>query len=365
MMTASTPTISIDNTCHADVPALVESIDFGTDGLKYQRRDVSEQIGRFNSPVWFHAMYGAELAGVYLLDRRDLLLDDQPLSGYYRGVLAVGTRWQGQGIGRQLVQSAMQWMASQAEGAHVQNVHAQDAHSHAHAKGNAVVSYGCIDQSNTRSLELLRSSGAIAGPALSMYMMYRQWPRETCQLEPIGEKHADNLAQLTNSVYGKCRLRDISPSRLPGFVLEDDDGIAVSARVSLTHFRIASMGAAATWSTRLFVRPFAPARKRFDPDAFRYVSFSDVLIRPGSENQWPRFVSTVLAKYGCHFGALYVDPASDLFAALQSSSRFSRWLHSSKGSIQLVMQVLPNKASGSLLTDDKFTSGVYLWPVDA
>jgi len=198
-----------------------------------------------------------------------------------------------------------------------------------------------------------------------MYMMYRQWPRETCQLEPIGEKHADNLAQLTNSVYGKCRLRDISPSRLPGFVLEDDDGIAVSARVSLTHFRIVSMGAAATWSTRLFVRPFAPARKRFDPDAFRYVSFSDVLIRPGSENQWPRFVSTVLAKYGCHFGALYVDPASELFALLQSSSRFSRWLHSSKGSIQLVMQVLPSRVSGSQLTDDKFSSGVYLWPVDA
>ena len=115
MMTASAPTIGIDIAPHTDVSTLLESIDFGGDGLRYRRLDVQSQLERFNCPVWFHAMSEGELAGVYVLDKRNLLLHGRRLTGYYRGALAVATQWQGQGLGRQLVQSAMQWMASQAQ----------------------------------------------------------------------------------------------------------------------------------------------------------------------------------------------------------------------------------------------------------
>ena len=199
-----------------------------------------------------------------------------------------------------------------------------------------------------------------------MYMMYRQWPRKVCELETMSETHSSDLAKLADRVYGKCVLRDVSPAKLPGFVLKDDHGVAISASVSMSGFRIVSMGRMARWCTRIFVRPFAPARKRFDPDAFRYVSFSHVLIRPGSESLWPRFVSTVLAKRDCHFGMLYVDPGSEVFSMLQNSGRFTRLLHSSKGSIQLVMHSFPEEAAGGRLTADHGPhASVHLWPVDA
>ena len=346
-----TATITADSTHHADVPALVESIDFGSDGLRYRRLDVKSQLERFNCPLWFHAMSDGKLTGVYVLDKRDLLLHGKQITGYYRGVLAVGTQWQGQGVGRQLVQSAMQWMAAQARDSQAQD--------------NAIISYGCIDQSNTRSLQLLRSSGATISSALSMYMMYRQWPRKACELETMDEAHSGDLAVLADRVYEKCAVRDITASRLPGFLLKDEHGVAVSARVSLAGFRIVSMSRLATWCTRLFVHPFAPARKRFDPDAFRYVSFNNVLIRPGSESLWPRFVSTVLADHDCHFGMLYVDPHSELFSLLQSSGGLARLLHSSKESIQIVLQTFPHASAYSLPSEKSPHSSVHLWPLDA
>ena len=325
MMNGSAPTISIDSTYHTDVPALVESVDFGSDGLRYRRLDVRSQLERFNSPVWFHAMSNERIAGVYVLDRRDLLLHGKQVTGYYRGVLAVGSHWQGQGVGRQLVQSAKQWMASQVQDSQMQD--------------KSIISYGCIDQSNTRSLQLLRSSGAATGPALSMYMMYRQWPRKTCELETMSDTHSHDLALLADRVYGKCVLRDVTPSRLPGFVLKDEHGVAVSARVCMAGFRIVSMSKAATWCTHLFVHPFAPARKRFDPDAFHYVSFSNVLIRSGSESLWPRFVSAVLARHAVHFGTVYPNPRSAQFRTTLRFRLLDRVCHSSSGSIHTMAKL--------------------------
>lgn len=328
-----------------DVVELVEATVFGTDGLQYQRLNVRRQLDRFNDPTYFHAMAGEQLVGVYVLDRRDLLIDGKPHTGYYRGVLAVKTSWQGRGAGRQMTAAARTWLADKVV-------------------DKPVVSYGCIDKGNTRSLTLLNKAGATAGPALSMYMMYRQWPAERCELIELNESHQSSLKQLADAVYGVCTARDVTASPLPGFALEDAQGIVISARVAKSAFRITRMSAAATWCTSLFVKPFSVARKRFDPENFRYVAFSDVLIRPGSEALWRDFVSTVLANYNYHFGALYIDPNSALFSQLRKATRFSHLLHSSQGSIQVLWQCFPD-ACDIDLPSEAADASVHLWPVDA
>ena len=337
--------IEIDSQPMPGVVALVEATTFGSDGLRYQRLNVQAQLDRFNAPVYFHALLDDELCGIYVLDKRSLLIDGQTVTAYYRGVLAVAMPLQGQGIGKRLTQSASQWLSAQAQ-------------------TSPLVSYGCIDQSNTRSLQVLSATGAESGAALSMYMMYRQWPRKRCDLQPLSAVHDEQLQEFKNKLYADCRVRDVSTSKLPGFLINDDAGIAISARVTTTSFKIMQMSPFARWSTRLFVRPFPPARKRFNPDCFRYVSFNDVCIRPGCESCWSDFVSSVLAKHECHFGAVYVDPRSRLFYQLQGANPMTRFMHSTQGSICVVSKAYndPDDLHQHLLN---VTSPVSLWPVDA
>lgn len=343
--------IAIDTQPQSGVVDLVESTVFGTDGLQYQRQDVRSQLDRFNAPTYFHAMVDGDLVGVYVLDRRDLLVEGRAATGYYRGVLAVASSWQQRGVGKRMTAAAMTWLAHEAHDV-------------------PVVSYGCIDQANTRSLRLLQGAGATVGPALTMYMMYRQWPKVRCDLvafnecEDLGESYSAPLNELAGIVYGDCNVRDVSPSRLKGFALHDENGLAISARVAPTRFRIIRMDAIAKWCTLLFVKPFSAARKRFDPDNFRYISFSNVLIRPGCEYLWPDFVSTVLARHNCHFGAIYVDPQSNFFTQLNKPFKIARLFHSSEGSIKVVWQGFGGDPT-AFGSRDGSRSVLHVWPIDA
>jgi len=332
---------------HPQLISLVQATTFGTEGLQYRRLDVQSQIDRFAEATFFHALSDDKLVGVYILDKRHLQIDGQVLTGYYRGVLAVATHYQGAGVGKYLTSAARTWMSKQA---------AQ----------RPIVSFGCIDQSNARSLNLLQSGGATSLASLSMYMMYRQWPRRCCELVSLESVPTEKLRLAADETYADCRLRDVSASKQSGFVLHDDGGVAICACASVTSFQITAMGSVATRCTRLFVVPFLPARKRFDPDCFRYVSFSNVTIRRGCEKLWPRFVSSVLAHHQCHFGAVFVDPHSCLFARLQKAQFLPRFFPASQGSISVVWQAFSDSSTDteSLIRNGSATP-VHLWPIDA
>lgn len=342
---STTVTINIAQHPHKHFVPLVEATTFGSDGLQYQRLSVQSQLDRFCEPVFFHAIAKDKLVGVYVLDKRNLLINGIPVRGYYRGILVVEPSFQGNGVGRSLTKAALAWLAEEA-------------------KTQPVVSYGCIDSSNKRSMNLLQSTGASIGTTLSMYMMYRQWPSINCKLDSMHTSHASSVHSLKQDLHKDYQVRDVSDSRLPGLVLQDANGVAICARVSTTSFRISNMGRMAAISTRLFVKPFSAARKRFDPDCFRYVSFSDVLIRPGCEKLWPRFVSTALARYECHFGAVYVNTHCRLFTQMQKAQPFARLLHSSTGSINVVWQTFDN-VNGKHIALPENTANFHIWPVDA
>lgn len=323
---------------------LLEATQFGSDGLRYQRLDVEAQLARFHAPTYFSAHTAGELAGIYVVDKRDLLMDEKPVQGFYRGALAVAEQFQGGGIGKLLTTEAMQWMDNQSR------------HSNA-------FSYGCIDASNQRSLQVLNRHGANPMGSLCMYMMYRQWQRAPIDLIRLRNDDWSDDA-LVRQVYGNHALRDITPSNLDGFSLMDNQGVAISARVAPSAFRICSMGAAAEWLTRLMVTPWPPARARFNTERFRYVSFSQLLIRPGSESLWPEFVSSVLAHYHCHFGAVYVDTQTRLYTILRQMQGAPRWLYRPAATIHIVGRAVP-VAQQAPVARDVFAKPVVLWPVDA
>jgi hypothetical protein len=193
--------------------------------------------------------------------------------------------------------------------------------------------------------------------------MYRQWLRNRCELVPLSDETAPAFDQLLAQCQAECVLRDVTPSALPGLVLLDEQGIRIGARVTLSAFEIVSMGALAHTMTRLFVTPWAVARRRFDPACFRHVVFSHVAIRPGCERDWPRFVSSVLAQHGVHFGVVYPDPATGLFARLRLLDPLSALVHSSNGSIQVMVRTAGSPTGP--VTDLSASTSHALYPVDA
>jgi len=327
------------------VVELLQGVTFGSDGLRYRRLDVQAQLHRFIEPVYFHAFVSDELVGVYVLDKRQLLVDGKRLNGYYRGALAVDEYWQGRGVGARMAQAAMLWLEGQAQ-------------------GQTILSYGCIDTSNHRSLKLLKQLGARHGAVLSMYLMYRQLPSSRCTLTPMNSSLLQAASSLSDEVYNDCRVRDVSQSSLPGYAVLDDEGIVVSAGVVTTRFCIKEMGLVARLCTRLFVTPFPVARRRFNPHNFTYVSLSNVTLREGCENRWRDFVSAVLHELDCHFAVVYVDRQSLLFQRLQKANWFTRWAHSGAGSIQLMCSAFgPDKPA--VLAACEADAKSHLWPLDA
>ena len=286
------------------VPALVESVVFGTSGLRYRRLDVAAQLGRLHDPVFVCAYRADALVGVYALDRRALSVDGRAVIGVYRGTLCVASDAQGSGVGAALAARGREWIDALADGS-----------------GEAVLSWGCIDADNTRSLTLLEREGASDTGALAMLMSYRQWRRERVALEALAPGRDPREVAVLAATLADCALRDVTPSALPGLALLDGAGLRVSARVALSGYRIETMGRALDAAVRVFVTPFPPARRRFDVNAFRYVRFSDVAVRDGCERDWPRFVATVLARYGVHFGMVFVDPASALHERIAGNGR--------------------------------------------
>jgi|GEM_PF-562043 len=314
------PVITVSSEVPADYAALVAEVTFGTEGLRYQRHNVVEQLDRFHEPVFITAHIHEELVGVYVLDKRQLLWGVTPVTGYYRSVLVVAEAWQGMRIGISLTDAAMVWIDEQSQ-----------------LLNEPVLSYGCIDTTNTRSMTLLEKQGAACAGDISMFMMYRQWP--TCRTQLIELTDSTEHSVLLGDTHADCSWRDATPASTPILAFVDEQGIRISACVSLSEFGIVEMGFWATWLTRLLVKPWPPARKRFDPSRFRSVVFSQIAVRPDCEKDWADFVSAILARYEVHFGTVYANPQSNQFNQLLRKGWFARRLHSPTGGIRLMSKI--------------------------
>ena len=325
--TSAAPILSVSERMPSALPALMESVVFGTSGLRYRRLDAAAQLARLHDPVFVSARDGDALVGAYVLDRRALLVAGARVPGVYRGGLCVTPDAQGRGIGLALARCARAWIDERAT-----------------ATGEPHLAWGCIDDDNHRSLAVLRRQGAVRVGGLAMFTSYCQWPRDRLSLEPLSSdllavprerdgSLASEEAEALEATRRDCTVRDLTPSGTPGLALVDGHGIRVSARVAPSGYRIETMGAALDTLVRLAVTPFPPARRRFDPHAFRYVRLADITLREGCEGDWPAFVSTVLARHDTHFAMSFLDPTSRLHERLRRIGALAPLLHSRRPSI--------------------------------
>lgn len=287
--------------------AHLEDTTFGTSGLRYRRLGVREQLARLQDSVFVELELASSLVGTYVLAGSPLQGAKPDTRGLYRGLLTVRRDMRGKGLGRLLVTRTFEWLESVSRDA-----------------AQPVISWGCIERANVRSLQLLESLGATSVGSLESLTAYVQWPRDRLPVDELDESASAEIAAAVETTFDDCGLR--IPSRPTGryYAVTSNGSIAAGARATLTRIDMATTGGAWDWLYRYLLRFVPAARRRFDPGNFTYLRLTDIVIRDGEEAVWKDFLATLLARHGAHMAMFMLDPRSSAQARLGRAGVFGR-----------------------------------------
>lgn len=285
----------------------LEGTTFGTSGLRYRRLGVREQLARLEGGVFVELEVAGSLVGTYVLAGSELHGAGPRTNGLYRGLLTIRPDMRGKGLGRLLVTRTFAWLESMSADS-----------------AQAIVSWGCIERANVRSLKLLESMGATAVGSLESLTAYVQWPRERVAVDELDESFAAEIAAGVESTLDDCGLR--MPPQATGryFAVMSDSSIAAGARATLTRVDMATTGGAWDLMYRYMLRFVPAARRRFNPRDFIYLRLSDIVIREGEERLWKDFLATILARHDAHMAMFMLDGRSGARAQLDKAGVFGR-----------------------------------------
>lgn len=284
---------------------LLARLRFGSDGLRYRRLNVAEQLARLPTAVYLSLELDGRIAGSYVLAETTLASVSGPICGIYRGLLGVDPSARSQGVGRQFVKAVLGWV--------------DDA---ARRHGGPVLSWGCIESANRPSLNLLQSLGGERLGELETLTVFRQWPRRRIGIVEAGAGLEAAVSAGLAETYEDCALRPARYTAAGFRAVTDERGIVAGARASLTRVDIGAPGGVLDCAWHALLRRVAPARRRFDPRDFRYLRLSDVIVREGAERVWRDLLPTLLAEHDAYFAMFMLDPSSRARARLGRAGLF-------------------------------------------
>ncbi|MEM7763010.1 MAG: GNAT family N-acetyltransferase [Pseudomonadota bacterium] len=265
----------------------VTAVWFGDAARRYQRRNVREQVARFENPRFLSLRYAGKLIGTYLIDLQSLSCDGQPVTGFYRGLLAVDATFRSQHLGSAITDAALEWIRQQTT-------------------SGATLTYGCIDEHNKRSITLLTERGMQSLAVLRQRLFYRQFKRQPLATARVTEGLTDNaLADLTASSE-----HTVTPAswRYGNWITVDDNSTRrIAARFAVNELALAPMTGITGFVINRLMPLFPPGRRRFNPHAFRYISISDPVNGAGPKASWDALIEHLMVIHDCHFVCLISD----------------------------------------------------------
>lgn len=283
----------------------IESATFGTEGTRYRRLGLRRQLSEIKDAIFLELRRGRKLVGTYVLVQRAVNLGDRSLSGLYRGLLTIDADAGGQGLGRVLVEAALKWLGSVS-----------------HRTGESLMTWGCIEAKNSRALSLLESSGCHCLGKLETRLTYRQWPRKQTDLVALDESQESAVRHTLERAQADCHFKAHAPSTHAYYAVMSGAEILAGARVSVS---CVDMGEPKQYwlkaGARLLQR-VPMARRRFNHRRFSYLLLSDVIIREGHIDLWPRFLSALLYEHEVHSAMFVLDPESRAYQLLARSGLF-------------------------------------------
>lgn len=298
-----------------DFRALLEKTVFGSDGLRYRRLDIADQLARLPDATFLELRRKETLIGTYALASATLEFGATRFSGIYRGLLALDESAQGRGLGQYFLETTYRWLDEQV-------------------RDRPTLSWGCIESNNRRSLALLRSLGAGSLGTLQSMIAYRQWPRARVAIEELTAPTTIESAMLQS--YDDCGLRFVGKTKAPLYAVTDGDEIIAGARANLTHVDMMSSGSGWDFIYDKLLRRVPAARRRYDPKNFRYLRLSDVVIKAGHERVWGDLLSTLLARHEAHMAMFLLDTRSRTYALLLSAGLFGRFAQSTRQQVDIL-----------------------------
>ncbi len=320
----------------------LERTEFGSAGLRYRRLGIEAQLARLPHPVFLELHEHDEVIGTYAISRSRIACGEQHADGLYRGLLTLNLNARGAGHGRFFVSRVLDWLAESAK-----------------SSAGPVISWGCIERRNERSLELLRSVGAQRLGTLESAMAYRQWPRRRVSVDVIDDPQA--IASACEEAHRDCGLRRIGSSATPFYALAGDARIDAGARATMTAIKLERSGGLFERLFDSLMRSVPAARRRYDPQNFRYLRLADVVMRPGKTAVWPDFLATLLAKHDAHMAMFMLDPGSQAYSLLDEAGMFGRFAASTRQHVEVLAQGW-NIPPG--LTDDLAGRPLAIGPLD-
>lgn len=297
--------------------AQLREAEFGTEGLRYRRLHLEDQLARLSNATFFELRQRQQLIGTYAVAERDLTPGNDPVTGLYRGLLTLAPQAQGRGFGRYLVEQAFCWLQDRAG-------------------ASPTLSWGCIEDANSRSLSLLRSLGATSLGTLESRLVYRQWPAERVAIHALGSDDSAQLDAGLAEAQSDCWLQASRYTTNDYFATTDGNGIVTGARAQMTAISMTASGGRFDLFYDRVLRRIPAARKRFDPRNFRYLRLSDVIARPGRESDWLMFLPTLLRRHDVHMAMFLLDPRSAVYSALAKAGLFGRFSDSTRQTIHVV-----------------------------
>jgi GNAT superfamily N-acetyltransferase len=287
--------------------AYLEQQYFGGKGLQYRRLDMERHLQALPAPRFISLERAGELCGSYVLASLPVHSRQGLVGGCYRGLLSVAPAWQGQGLGLRLVQLARAKLAAEARDS-----------------GLPLLSWGCIERDNQRSNNTVSAAGGQPLGMLESSTLFRQWPRETLALEEWGAGRAEEIQAHMLAGQADCNLALGATANGGYFAFCDSAGLVAGARAVRTRVALHTIGGGWDLLDRYLLRFSKAARRRFDPHNFTYLRLAELVMRPGSESQWPAFLSSLLARHEAYMAMLVLDPRSELYRRFRQAGLFGR-----------------------------------------
>jgi len=298
---------------------LLSKLSFGSEGLEYRRLDIAAQLARLPSPVFIELEQDGRLVGTYMVATTTLQTDAGRVTGLYRGLLGLEPGARERGLGKTLVASTLDWI---------------DRYARQHAE--PLISWGCIEAANRRSLGLLGSLGADRLAELEALTVFRQWPRRRVRAGQLATSEAGTIAVGLADSYADCAVCIEPLSASDYWAVTDDSGIVAGARAALTRVDMHRTGSAWDAAWRGLLRFVPAARRRFDPRNFRYLRLSDVIVRDGAAEVWRELLPTLLREHDAYLAMFVVDPRCDARRRLETPGLFGRLTASTRQRIAVM-----------------------------
>ncbi len=300
-------------------PALVdflESVEFGGAGLRYRRRRVADTLERLAPSEFFSIQDRGAVIGAYTLTSTRVSFAGETVDAVYRGLLAVAPTHRRQGIGRQLVKSALE---------HVQTASA----------GQAVMTFGQIESANEPSLRLLEDLGAVDIGGLESQLVYRQWPRSSPSLRRLDAGDSRAYADALDALNANSGLVMQSAARLPVFALIDGSRLRAAARIGTTVIDLGPGGPFARFVHRYGYARFRALGRRYNRRAFRYLTIHDPLVSAEPE-AFGEFTEAILAHFDAHMALFTLDPRSEIAERLADAGLFGRFSRATRQRLRIM-----------------------------